>query len=685
MIPPPFPENELARQAALESYAILDSPADASFDAITALAAQVLDVPIVLVSLVDGTRQWFKSRCGLDATETPREISFCGHVVASGTPLVVPDARLDPRFADNPLVAASPAIRFYAGYPLLSREGLTLGTLCAIDRRPRTLGVEQEQMLASMARIVTAQLESHRDRHALQVQRTELELNAALCKRTELELRELTTVAERANRAKTEFLANMSHEIRTPMNAIIGMAELLLKTELTAKQRRYVTQAQLAGEHLLELISTVLDMAKVEAGKVELVVAPFTVQALVRSVEQLMTARAAETGVRLICNAGSSCDKTVIGDMGRLRQILLNLVGNAFKFTKDGRILLQAVQLSSTEFEFEVSDTGIGIGIERQSAIFSSFTQADNSHTRQYGGTGLGLTISKALVELMGGRIWVQSAPDQGSTFRFTVELSPAEGVAAQLLDSPEVRSAAHAVNSMPPDALAASPLRLLVADDVPYNRELVAAFLEKFPWQLDFASDGAEALNRWRASDYDLVLMDIQMPGTDGYEATQQIRAEELTEARPRVPIIAFTAHALQAEVTRCLTAGCDGHLAKPVTRLSLIACILRHARRNRALQGEPPPCAGASTAEPDPELAHLVPDYLADCRARLAEVRLSTGRGDFARVVWHAHNLRGSGSSFGFSPITEMGAQLEDAAHARNVTQLERHAASLQHYLDS
>ena len=683
---PLAPANEIERLAALESYEVLDTPPDASLDALTALVAKLLDVPIALVSLVDLERQWFKSRFGLDTSETPRSISFCGHVVESGDPLVVSDARLDPRFSDNPLVESAPSVRFYAGYPLSTPDGMTLGTLCVIDQKPRALDAEQAQLLELVSGVVVALLNSHRDREQLRSQKLALETHALASQKTERELRELTASAERANLAKTEFLANMSHEIRTPMNAIIGMGELLLDTELTPTQRKYVHNARTAGEHLLGLIDDVLDVAKIESGKIELDVAPFSLRGLVRSIQKLMMARSAETNVMLVCQVSDSAARVVLGDSGRLRQVLLNLVGNAFKFTSQGRILVQVFRLSAAEYEFEVSDTGIGIAPERQAAIFESFTQADNSTTRRYGGSGLGLTISKALVELMGGRIWVQSAPGHGSTFRFTVQLSPHSNSSEPPVESRPSEDLRAARDVMRDEAAARGELRILVVDDVVHNRELVGAFLEALPWRLDFASSGEEAVTRCVTTDYDLVLMDVQMPGMDGYEATRRIRACERVGRRARTPIVALTAHAMSTDVKRCLQAGCDGHLPKPITRVALTETIAAYARasatESAAAVAE---LGGASAADPPRELEALVPKYLADCHARVADVLQAIGHGDFERVAQHAHNLRGSGTSFGFPPITELGGRLEDAASVRDTAQLQREAAALQRYLET
>ena len=392
----------------------------------------------------------------------------------------------------------------------------------------------------------------------------------------------------------------------------------------------------------------------------------------------------------------SGAARVVLGDMGRLRQVLLNLVGNAFKFTSEGRILLQVIRLSGDEYEFAVSDTGVGIAPDRQSAIFQSFTQADNSTARRYGGTGLGLTISRALVTLMGGRIWVQSALGQGSTFRFTARLpmgAPASEPSACGQQSDVDLGLIQRLSLAPSNSLARTELRILVADDVPFNRELVGAFLERFPWHLDFASDGAEAVDRCATTDYDLVLMDIQMPGTDGYEATRQIRSLELSGGRPRVPIVAFTAYATGVEVTRCLSVGCDGHLAKPITRLSLVTAIGAFARRKigeiepvRSLSpAQGAPLGGSSEATLDKEIVHLVPEYLADCASRVAQVRRAVLRGELDIVAAHAHNLRGTGSSFGFPQITEWGSKIEQAAAAGDPAEVEREAAALQAYLDT
>lgn len=686
MIAPAKPANEAQRLEILERYAVLDTAPDASFDALTALAAFITGAPIALVSLVDSERQWFKSRVGIEATETSRDVSLCGHVVANGQPLIVPDTIEDPRFADNPSVVGDPKVRFYTGYPLLAEQDVVLGTLCVADTKPRELSEIQHRKLAMLAKLAVLQLDYHRDR---------------------LELKKLLESTERANRAKSEFLANMSHEIRTPMAAIIGMGELLLETPLSEKQQRYAQNIRTASDHLLGLVDSILDVAKVESGKLELERAPFSLQAVVRSVESLMLTRCSETGITLVCHVAAAARHVVLGDAARLRQILINLVGNAFKFTKEGHISVRVVHLSGDDFQFEVADTGIGIRQDRLKAVFDSFTQGDNSTTRRYGGTGLGLTISKGLVELMGGRIWVESAPNQGSTFRFTVRLpaapEPAPGTARRVepedpapvsLDGRTVTANASgngAVCLLPGDELAGSDVRILVVEDVTVNRELVAALLEDFPWQLDFAADGAEAVRLASTRGYNLVLMDVQMPGMDGYEATARIRAADAARGRPRVPIVAFTAHAMAGAAARSLEAGCDGHLTKPITRAALINAIFEHVH-GRAMSLPPlaaAPVAAAVVSQPAAEVPAsvqaLIPRFLEACGKRLDEVMVAATRGDFTLVHSHAHALRGSGGAFGFDVISELGGSLELAASKQDATAVQAEVAQLRRFLDS
>lgn len=629
--------NEPRRLLELQRYAILDTEADARFDGITALAAHVAGTPMALITLVDAERQWFKSSVGLSGTQTPRKIALCSHVVASGAAMTVSDALADARFADNPLVASGPRLRFYAGFPLTVDDGLVLGALCVLDTVPREVNAEQQRCLELLAEQTVTLLRHHR---------------------ASVELQRHISAAEDASRAKSDFLAHMSHEIRTPMTAIMGMGELLLQSALPAKERKYAETVLSASEQLLGLVDDVLDVAKLQAGRIELVPAPFTFAAVVRSIEGVMLARTADSPVKLECRVADSAQRLLVGDASRLRQVLYNLVDNAFKFTTRGKISVSVFHLTGDDYQLEVSDSGVGIRQERLGEIFDTFTQADNSTSRRYGGTGLGLTICKSLVELMGGRIWAESAPNRGSTFRFTVRLPPAP---EELAPPPEVP-----VNP-PVDVTTTATVRILVVEDVRTNRELVAGLLESFPWHIDFAEDGAQAVERCLQHDYDFVLMDVQMPGMDGYEATARIREHEWTYGQPRRPIVAFTAHASDGAAARSLQAGCDGHVTKPIHRAALLDAIFKHVAKARpeqaaALASAPQPAALPATVQA------LIPRFLEAARGRMDDVQTALTRGDFETIRKQAHALRGSGGAFGFDAITELAARLEAAADIKD-----------------
>lgn len=598
-------DEESQRLACLRAYRLQENVAeDKAYIDLVKLAAQLCEMPVAFVSFLDEKQQWIKAAEGIDLFETSRQVAFCEHIIQQQDFLLIEDACQDPRFAENPFVVGIPFIRFYAGAPIRSREGHILGALAVVDFEPREFSKQQKDGLERLA---------HQVEHILELRRGQLELESA---KKEVEDQE---------KKKSRFFAQISHDLRTPLNGVLGMLEVLQRGNLSEEQQEGVDTIRYSAEQLLRLVNDLLDFQKLDAGKLQIENRPFLLGDLLAPLQRTFQWQANQKQLKFRISEPLSLP-ALTGDAHRLGQVLMNLLSNAFKFTKNGEVSLsiEPVELADeyVKLSFCVEDTGIGIDEESQRSLFHDFTQANTSIARRYGGTGLGLAIVKELVQLMGGAIQLESEPGRGSKFSFDLNFPVSQE--AKLVAQSELLLADY---QNQPKYVG----NILVVDDNPVNCLVVRRLLEHAGLLIDTAEDGLQALESIKKVNYDLVLMDLEMPGMDGFQATRAIR--QLTEGE-QLPVYALTAAVSSVqERKKFKQAGFNGILTKPLQFAQLQALLENHLP--------------VADEQPVIQLMHALKE-LAEVDQIFQQELVRTARQDFKAMITDLGGAKGSDAEF-------------------------------------
>jgi signal transduction histidine kinase/CheY-like chemotaxis protein len=526
--------DEVKRLKALYDYDVLDTEAEKIFDDLTQLAAQICNTPITLISLIDADRQWFKSKVGLDAKETSRDIAFCAHAIHQKEIFEVEDTLKDKRFFDNPLVTSALNIRFYAGTQLVSPDGHAIGTLCVIDDKPNKLTPDQRQALEVLGRCVISQMELRK-------------------KIKELEL---------ANQHKTEFLSNMSHELRTPLNAIIGFSRLMLDNvkhhTLPVKFSEYIGHIDYSGRRLLSVVNSVIDLNKIEAGMMQVEFESICLRTFIKDLEGMLAITAKEKDVEFSADVSDNLPTHLTIDQAKISQIITNLAHNAIKFTNSGKWVKVELSLNNEQFVITVTDQGAGISYIDQTKLFNKFQQV--GQTKSSEGSGLGLSITQGLVDILGGSINVLSNLGSGSIFTVQLPLlGDTEILQEDLNPTPEKASFNH--NS-----------KVLVVEDNEINQAVMLAIFESLDISIIIAGTGEEAIKIAKNTHFDLIFMDIHLPGIDGRQASEKIK-----HTHPNIPIVALSADAFNQHNVADDNKFWDEYLCKPLEKEKLVQALNR------------------------------------------------------------------------------------------------------------
>ncbi|WP_369957736.1 ATP-binding protein [Psychrobacter sp. CLB018] len=579
----PVAAEDAERISKLKKYQVLNNNEEPAFARLTELAKLFFNMPVVAITFMDEETQYLKSLHGLDGIcTTSRKVAICNYTVLSDEVLVLPDLTEDSRFSQNPLVTEAPYLRFYAGAPIIMQEdGKTyrLGSLCLMDMQAHYDFTDNDADILAQFAAMAADA---------------------------LKLQDQQRHAKHANEMKSEFLANMSHEIRTPMNGIIGMVEMLAETKLSAEQQEYVDNIKVSNEHLLAIINGILDLSKVESGKMTIDSIPMNISSLCNEVVSLFAVKARQRGLTLDYHYTEALSPYIKGDPVRIKQIMVNLVNNAIKFTREGgRVTIDVKHMENNPCEdkygnhksicshelqveqashyntddsgsvnhqdmtlcIEVTDTGVGIKPESLEAIFDAYDQANKSTHRLYGGTGLGLSVCKSLVELMGGYIEVDSAVGIGTTFTVLLPLPPIdEAHYESWQDSNDfgMTEPSHELIG-----------HILLVEDDSVNAMIAKKALNNSGHTVTHVTDGQQAIEVFSLNpeQYDVILMDHHMPIMDGVQAT--IKLHELYDPQALPPIIALTANAMDGERKKYLDVGMQDYCTKPFKQEQLNALV--------------------------------------------------------------------------------------------------------------